>query len=104
MIKVGLIGFGRMGEKYLTHFQETNRWDVAYICDIDPEARKYAKEKSPNSQVVDNEQVIFEDPSVKAVALCTLANFRKEQIEKAGIQGKDEGRFIMANISYRKNQ
>ena len=45
MIKVGLIGFGRMGEKYLTHFQETNRWDVAYICDIDPEARKYAKEK-----------------------------------------------------------
>jgi predicted dehydrogenase len=88
MIKVGLIGFGRMGEKYLTHFQETNRWDVAYICDIDPEARKYAKEKSPNSQVVDNEQIIFEDPSVKAVALCTLANFRKEQIEKAVYYGK----------------
>ena len=69
MIKVGLIGFGRMGEKYLTHFQETNRWDVAYICDIDPEARKYAKEKSPNSQVVDNEQIIFERDLHRKTAL-----------------------------------
>ena len=61
MIKVGLIGFGRMGEKYLTHFQETNRWDVAYICDIDPEARKYAKEADLIIYVVDSSVALDEN-------------------------------------------
>ena len=42
-IKVGLIGFGRMGGFYLQEMQKSGRWDVAYICDVDPEARKLAK-------------------------------------------------------------
>lgn len=32
-IKVGLIGFGRMGRFYLKEMQKSGRWEVAYICD-----------------------------------------------------------------------
>ena len=38
-IKVGLIGFGRMGRFYLKEMQKSGRWDVAYICDINPDCR-----------------------------------------------------------------
>ena len=31
-IKVGLIGFGRMGRFYLKEMQKSGRWEVAYIC------------------------------------------------------------------------
>ena len=87
-IKVGLIGFGRMGGKYLKRFRENGRYEVAYICDVNEEARAYAQKESPESQVVADENIVFHDPSVQVVALCTLANLRKEQIEKAVKCGK----------------
>ena len=34
-IKVGLIGFGRMGQMYWEEMQKSGRWDIAYICDTD---------------------------------------------------------------------
>ena len=82
-IKVGLIGLGRMGKFYLEEMQKSGRWEIAYICDTNPRTREKAKILSPESQIVDDEQVIFEDESVQVVGLFTLATFRKEQIEKA---------------------
>ena len=32
-IKIGMIGFGRMGGFYLEQMQKSGRWEVAYICD-----------------------------------------------------------------------
>ena len=87
-IKVGLIGFGRMGGFYLDAMQKSDDWDIVYICDIDPEARALAAAKSPESEIVDNEDVIFQDPEIQAVGLYTLANFRQEQVEKAVKYGK----------------
>ena len=87
-IKVGIIGFGRMGGKYLDKFLKNGRYDVAYICDVNKEARDSAAKLSPSSTIVADEQIVFEDPKVQVVALCTLANFRKEQIDKAVRYGK----------------
>lgn len=87
-IRVGLIGFGRMGRFYLDEMKKSDRWDIAYICDINPQAREAAKSLSPESNVVDDENIVFEDESVEAVGLFTLANYRKEQIEKALRHGK----------------
>ena len=41
-IKVGLIGFGRMGQMYWEEMQKSGRWDIAYICDTDPDSRELA--------------------------------------------------------------
>ena len=87
-IKVGIIGFGRMGGFYLTEMLKNRKWDVAYICDIDPEARAYARKFSPQSRIGDDENIVFNDPQVEAVGLFTLANNRLEQIQKATATGK----------------
>ena len=82
-IKVGLIGFGRMGQMYWEEMQKSGRWDIAYICDTDPASRELARNLSPSSRIISDEQEIFDDQSVEAVGLFALANSRKEQIEKA---------------------
>lgn len=88
-IKVALIGLGRMGRFYLEEMKKTNRWDIAYICDTNPSVQETAKILSPESIVTDDDTVIFQDNSVQAVGLFTLANARKEQIEKAIKYGKN---------------
>lgn len=88
LIKVGLIGFGRMGRFYFEEMQKSGRWDVAYICDKDPKAREFAKKISPKSTIVEDQQIIFDDKDVQVVGLFALANSRKEQIEKAIHSGK----------------
>ena len=87
-IKIGIIGLGRMGRFYLNELQKNGKYDISYICDINEASRELAHQLSPNSIVTSNEDEIFNDPSVQAVVLCTLANFRKEQIEKAVRTGK----------------
>lgn len=87
-IKVGLIGFGRMGRFYLKEMQKSGRWDIAYICDINQKSRELAHELSPGSRIIENEQEIFNDKTVQVVGLFALANSRKEQIEKAFQCGK----------------
>lgn len=87
-IKVGLIGFGRMGEFYLLAMKCSSLWDVAYICDTSPISRELAAQKSPDSKIISDSSIIFNDPEVKVVGLFTLANVRKEQIEKAVAAGK----------------
>ena len=87
-IKVGLIGFGRMGRFYLTEFQRSSCYDVAYICDLKEENRELAHQLSPDSTITDSVDVIFNDNSIQLVVLCALANSRKEQIEKARQTGK----------------
>lgn len=82
-IKVGLIGFGRMGRLYLKEMLNSGRWDVAYICDVNPKSRELARELSPGTKVVEDEQEIFDDETVQVVGLFALANSRKGQIEKA---------------------
>lgn len=82
-IRVGFIGFGRMAQMYWEEMQKSGRWDIAYICDTDPDSRELARTLSPSSKIVADEQEIFDDPSVEAVGLFALANSRSVQIEKA---------------------
>lgn len=88
VIKVGLIGFGRMGGFCLQEMQKSGRWNIAYICDTNPKSRELAQQLFPESKVIENEQEIFDDESVRVVALFALADSRKEQIEKAIQSGK----------------
>ena len=87
-IKVGLIGFGRMGGFYLEQMQKSEKWEIAYICDTSEESREYARKKAPEAKVVADEQVVFDDPEVQVVGLFALADSRLEQIEKAFAAGK----------------
>lgn len=83
-IKVAIIGFGRMGQMYCKEMQYSGEWDILYICDTNPDAREKARNIVPAStRIVNDEDILFNDPQVEVVGLFTLANSRKEQIEKA---------------------
>lgn len=83
-IKVAIIGFGRMGQMYCKEMQYSGEWDILYICDTNPNAREKARNIVPAStRIVSDEDILFNDPQVEVVGLFTLANSRKEQIEKA---------------------
>lgn len=87
-IKIGLIGFGRMGEKYLSCLRASEKWQVAYICDISAGAQAYAREIFPEASITGDEDVVFDDPEVRVVGLFTLADSRYRQIKKAVAKGK----------------
>ncbi len=82
-IKIGLIGFGRMGRKFFTELSKNDKWEVAYICDTDADIRQEASSMAPNAKITDDENTIFADPDIEVVGLFTLANCRAKQIEKA---------------------
>ena len=48
-VKIGLIGFGRMGGFYLDEMQKSGKWDVVYICDLSPESRELAHKLAPGA-------------------------------------------------------
>ena len=82
-IRAAIIGFGRMGQMYGEEMAKSGRWDVAYICDPASYAHEAARKMFPQAQVITDEDIIFNDESVQVVALCALADSRKEQIAKA---------------------
>ena len=87
-LRIGLIGFGRMGGKFLATLKGCPQWEVAYVCDIDPTSRTLASQEAPGAKIVDNDDVIFNDPTVDAVAFTTLADQRQRLFEKAIAHGK----------------
>lgn len=73
-----------MGQMYCKEMQYSGEWDILYICDTNPDAREEARNIVPAStRIVSDEDILFNDPQVEVVGLFTLANSRKEQIEKA---------------------
>ena len=87
-IKVGLIGFGRMGQFYLKEMQKSGQWDIVYICDVNTDALELAKLLSPESKTITDERIVFTDKNVQVVGLFALADSRKRQIEQAIQSGK----------------
>lgn len=94
-IKVGLIGFGRMGQFYLKEMQKSGQWDIVYICDVNTDALELAKLLSPESKTITDERIVFADKDVQVVGLFALADSRKDKSSKL---------FKVENISYQRNQ
>lgn len=87
-IKIGIIGFGRMGEKYVEEMLKSGEWQIEYICDPSEFARKRAALVIPQARYITDEDIIFNDPTIEAVGLFTLADLRCRQIKKAVATGK----------------
>ena len=51
-----------MGEFYLLAMKYSSLWDVVYICDTSSTARELAAKKSPESKIISDESIIFNDP------------------------------------------
>ena len=103
-IKVGIIGFGRMGEFYVEDMLGSGRWDIKFICDRSPVSRGLAAVACPSAVIISDEDIIFNDPEIQVVGLFALADSRKSQIDKAIASGKHQGqddRFRRIVVQYR---
>ncbi len=87
-VKIGVIGYGRMGSMFLEEMRKIELLDIAYICDMSPIARREAAEKYPDSEIIEDEDIIFNDTEIDAVGLFALADSRLSQIRKAVKAGK----------------
>ncbi len=86
--KVGIIGFGRMGRGYVSVMQQSDRWDIAAICDVTSATRDLAGRTVPTAKIVSDPEEIFRDKSIDVVGLFTLADARPAQIRRALATGK----------------
>ncbi len=82
-IRIGSIGFGRMGQLFCSEISNNPLYELVYICDNNPDACVQASLSYPNCIIVNDEDIIINDPSIDAVGLFTLADSRSSQIEKS---------------------
>lgn len=82
-IRVGIIGYGRMGRGFIAAMQQSELWEIAAICDVLPAARELAARAAPTAKILSQPDEIFADKSIAAVGLFTLADVRPAQIRRA---------------------
>lgn len=83
-IRIGIIGFGRMGRKYLKQLTANQHYEVVYVCDKNDDLRMRAEDLAPESTLfVNDSSRIFEDPTIDAVVLCESSDARYEHIKRA---------------------
>ena len=82
-IKVGVIGFGRMGRGFVSVMQQDDRWEIVSICDTQSSARDLAARTVPSAKIISDPKEVFADRSLNAVGLFTLADARPDLIRQA---------------------
>ncbi|MBV8780487.1 MAG: Gfo/Idh/MocA family oxidoreductase, partial [Phycisphaerae bacterium] len=82
-VRIGIIGFGRMGRGFVSTMQASGQWDIAYICDPHAPARELAAKTAPTARIVSDPEQVFADRELDAVGLFTLADVRPALIRRA---------------------
>lgn len=90
--KIGIIGLGKMGSRYLTTLAENDRWNVVSVCDLDEKRLAWARNIIPDVETTRNSGDIIGNPDIDTVGIFTLADVRPKLIEDA----LDNGKHIMA--------
>jgi predicted dehydrogenase len=82
-IKVGVIGFGRMGRGFVSVLQQDDRWQIVSICDVNASARELAGRTVPGAHIVSDPEKVFAEKNLDVVGLFTLADARPQMIHRA---------------------
>lgn len=82
-LRVGILGYGRMGRSFVAAMRESGLWDVAAIYDIKAPTRQLARQQVPTAEIYENPDAIFRDPSIDVMGLFTLADARPHQIRQS---------------------
>ena len=87
---VGIIGYGAIGRHWAHNFAHSpgDRWQVDYVCDIDPARLAQARKALPGVRTVQDAGVVMADSDVEAVCLSTTADARPLLIRQALAAGK----------------
>ncbi len=87
-VRAAIIGFGRMGRGFIAAMLAHPAYEIAAVCDVNPIAREEATLLLPSATVTADPQAIFNDKSITAVGLFTLADARPALLKRALAAGK----------------
>lgn len=85
-IKIGIIGFGFMGQVHLRELSKRDDIEVTAICDIVPEKLTEVPE---NIRTYDNMDALLSDENVETVIIAIPNHLHLEAVKKAAESGKD---------------
>lgn len=86
--RIGIIGLGNMGKRYFSVLQQSERWQLTWVCDRNPERLAWAREQAPGLQATTNAADLFADRSLNAIGIFTLADVRPGLLRSALASGK----------------
>lgn len=87
-VKVGVIGFGKMGSRHVKDANESDLLEVVAVADLRSEAQEQATELGVPRVYGDGRELIEEDPNVEAVVIAFPAGMRTAMALRAFARGK----------------
>lgn len=88
MIKVGLVGAGYWGKNLIRNFMDSKECILDFVCDINEDRLKRAKERYPDLKTTSDYLSIINDKSIDGVAIATNVNSHYDLAKIALNNGK----------------
>jgi predicted dehydrogenase len=86
--RIGIIGLGVMGQKYLNALTASLRWELVWVCDLSHDLLNEVNRHHPKVKTTDVCQQLFDDESLDVIGIFTLADIRPGFIRQALAVGK----------------
>lgn len=86
-VKVGVIGYGQMGELHARIYKKMPQVELAAICEYNDERRAQAK-ADLGCRVCKNYKELLEDPQIEAVSIVLPDDMHREAVEMAAANQK----------------
>jgi myo-inositol 2-dehydrogenase/D-chiro-inositol 1-dehydrogenase len=87
MIKLGLIGTGRIGQIHAEHLTRQEHARLVTVADANPESARACAERHGLAVAPDLEAML-QDPTLTAIAICSSTNTHAEFIQRCARAGK----------------
>lgn len=88
MVKVGIIGAGRMGNAHAGNLAKLQSVKLTAVYDIKPEAAAAMKEKYPTMDIMDSAEAVANNPEVELIVITSPTYCHKEGLLAAMATGK----------------
>jgi myo-inositol 2-dehydrogenase/D-chiro-inositol 1-dehydrogenase len=85
--RAAVFGYGNMGKRHTAALDADPRFELAWICDLNPDNRAEASERFPRAKITDNPRDVFGDSSLDLAGVFTRADVRPEIIREAVSRG-----------------
>lgn len=86
--RIGIIGLGGMGSRYLRTLAASPRWDVVSVCDLKQERLEWADSIVPGVSATCENRDIVNSAELDVVGIFTLADIRPQLVVDALNHGK----------------
>jgi len=88
MLKVAVVGCGYWGSHLLRNFNNSDNWELIYLCDIDKDHLEKVAKQYPSKKTTDDYKEILNDNSIDAIVIATPSNTHFQIAKDSLLAGK----------------